>query len=106
MPAQETHPNTRHPLSRHPLSEVIRAFKSFSAKRINALRKTTYSPFWQKNYYEHIIRNDRAWNAIAWYINNNPLHWQLDRDNLQNKLPPPETNDDYLQDIQALTERF
>jgi len=101
MPAQETHPNTR-----HPLSEVIRAFKSFSAKRINALRKTTYSPFWQKNYYEHIIRNDRAWNAIAWYINNNPLHWQLDRDNLQNKLPPPETNDDYLQDIQALTERF
>lgn len=101
LPAQETHPDTR-----HPLSEVIRAFKSFSAKRINALRKTTYSPFWQKNYYEHIIRNDRAWNAIVWYIINNPLHWQLDRDNLQNKLQPPETNEDYIQDIQTLTERF
>lgn len=109
----ETSPITSHlltespmPYARHPLSEVIRAFKSFSAKRINAPRKTTYSPFWQKNYYEHIIRNDRAWNAIAWYIINNPLHWQLDRDNLQNKLPPPETNDDYIQDIQTLTEKF
>jgi REP element-mobilizing transposase RayT len=105
LPVQETHPNT-HPNPRHPLSEVIRAFKSFSAKRINALRKTTYSPFWQKNYYEHIIRNDRAWNAITWYIINNPLNWQLDRDNLQNKLSPPETNEDYIQDIQTLTERF
>jgi putative transposase len=100
-PAQETHP-----YARLPLSEVIRAFKSFSAKRINALGKTTYSPFWQKNYYEHVIRNDRAWNAIAWYIINNPFHWQLDRDNLQNILPPPETNDDYIQDIQSLTEKF
>jgi len=104
LPAQETHPYAQ-PI-RHPLSEVIRAFKSFSAKRINTLRRTTYAPFWQKNYYEHIIRNDRAWNAIAWYIINNPLNWQMDRDNLQNKLPPPETNEDYIQDIQTLTERF
>jgi len=98
--AQETHPY------RHPLSEIIRAFKSFSAKRINALQKTTGNPFWQKNYYEHIIRNDRAWNAIAWYIFNNPLNWQLDRDNLQNKLPPPETIEEYIQDVENLTEKF
>jgi len=101
LPAQETHPDNR-----HPLSEVIRAFKSFSAKRINALQKTTGNPFWQKNYYEHIIRNDRAWNAIAWYIFNNPLNWQLDRDNLQNKLPPPETIEEYIQDVENLTEKF
>ncbi len=99
LPARETHPYTR-----HPLSEVIRAFKSFSAKRINAPQKTTGNPFWQKNYYEHIIRNDREWNAIAWYILNNPLHWQLDRDNLQNKLPPPEKAEEYIQDIKNLTE--
>lgn len=101
LPAQETHPNAR-----HPLSEVIRAFKSFSAKRINALRKTTGDPFWQKNYYERVIRNDREWNAIAWYILKNPLHWQLDRDNLQNKLPPPQKIEEYIQDIENLTERF
>ena len=105
LPAQETHPYD-HPYARHPVSEVIRAFKSFSAKRINDLRKTTYSPFWQKNYYEHIIRNDREWNAIVWYILNNPLHWQLDRDNLQNKLPPPQKTEEYIQDIENLTERF
>jgi REP element-mobilizing transposase RayT len=101
LPAQETHPYRR-----HPLSEAIRAFKSFSAKRINDLQKTTGSPFWQKNYYEHIIRNDREWNAIAWYIFNNPLHWQLDRDNLQTKLPPPKKIGEYIQDIENLTERF
>ncbi|MDO9301634.1 MAG: hypothetical protein Q7T89_09635 [Anaerolineales bacterium] len=100
--SQETHPYAEQ--TRHPLSEVIRAFKSFSAKRINALQKTTGNPFWQKNYYEHIIRNDREWNAIAWYILNNPLHWQLDRDNLQNKLPPPEKAEEYIQDIENLTE--
>jgi REP element-mobilizing transposase RayT len=63
LPARKTHPSK----PRHPLSEIIRAFKSFSSKRINALRKTTGNPFWQSNYYEHIIRNDREYKAIKQY---------------------------------------
>jgi len=59
---------------------------------------------WQKNYYEHIIRNDRELNNIGWYIVNNPFNWQLDRDNLQNirKLSPPERVDEYVKDVEEM----
>jgi len=36
---------------------------------------------WQRNYYEHIVRNERELDAIRPYIRNNPLQWALDRDN-------------------------
>ena len=57
--------------------------------------------FWQHNYYEHIIRNDRELNEITQYIRDNPIKWQLDRDNLQNSrcLPFPEQVAEYLEDI-------
>jgi putative transposase len=66
---------------RYPLSEIVRAFKSFSARRINELRKTAGIPFWQRNYYEHVIRNDRELNAIREYSLHNPLRWDADLDN-------------------------
>jgi putative transposase len=36
---------------------------------------------WQRNYYDRIIRNERALNAIRRYILENPLRWHLDREN-------------------------
>jgi hypothetical protein len=36
---------------------------------------------WQRNYYEHIIRNDESLNNIRKYIVNNPMQWALDREN-------------------------
>ncbi|GIW45211.1 MAG: hypothetical protein KatS3mg077_2493 [Candidatus Binatia bacterium] len=39
------------------------------------------SPFWQRNYYEHIIRDERSLNRIREYIATNPLRWHLDREN-------------------------
>lgn len=33
---------------------------------------------WQRNYYEHIIRNDREWNLIREYIGKNPEMWEED----------------------------
>jgi putative transposase len=66
-----------------PLSKIIRAFKSFSSRKINELRNTTGSPVWQRGYYEHIIRDDKSLNRIREYIVNNPLRWELDRENLQ-----------------------
>ena len=36
---------------------------------------------WQRNYYEHIIRNDDELNRIREYIINNPAKWDLDREN-------------------------
>ncbi len=55
----------------------------------------------QRNYYEHIIRNDRELNHIRWYILNNPLNWQLDRDTSYTvrKLSPREKLAEYIKDV-------
>jgi putative transposase len=39
---------------------------------------------WQRNYYEHVVRNERALQLIREYISNNPLRWDLDIENPAN----------------------
>ena len=41
------------------LSEIVRAFKAYSARRINMIRGMSGQPVWQRNYYDHIIRNQQ-----------------------------------------------
>ena len=65
---------------RHGLSEFVRAFKSFSSRRINQLRKTP-SQIWQSRFYDHVIRDENELNRIREYIINNPLQWELDNEN-------------------------
>lgn len=60
------------------LPKIIGRFKMNSAKQINQLRQTPGIPLWQRNYYEHIIRNKHELNRIKEYIINNPLKWELD----------------------------
>ncbi len=48
---------------------------------------------WQRNYYEHIIRNERALNAIRRYIIDNPWRWHLDRYNPDATGPDPRARD-------------
>ncbi|MDE2736970.1 MAG: transposase [Gemmatimonadota bacterium] len=67
--------------TRHSLSEIVRAFKTFSARRINALHNTVGTPFWQRNYYEHVIRNESALDRIRQYIADNPARWPEDLEN-------------------------
>ncbi len=84
---------------RDTLSVIVRTYK---AAVTTACRATGIHDFaWQRNYYEHVIRNERELNAIRRYIRNNPLQWELDRDNVQNirRLPAPKTVEDYLADI-------
>ena len=66
-----------------PLGRLIGAFKTISTKQINFIRKTSGVPFWQRNFYEHVIRDDQALNRIREYITTNPLRWDLDRENPQ-----------------------
>lgn len=66
---------------------IIRGFKSAVTKQINHIRQTPGVPVWQRNYYEHIIRNDRELYEIRKYIRNNPLKWELDRENPDNQKP-------------------
>lgn len=68
-------------IKRKPLGQLIGAFKTVSAKRINEHRATPGHPVWQRNYYEHIIRNEAALGRIRAYIHNNPAQWALDNDN-------------------------
>src|SRR5689334_9861727 len=42
----------------HTLGAIVRGFKAATTKRINESRQTPGAPVWQRNYYEHIIRND------------------------------------------------
>ena len=66
---------------RHGLPEIVRAFKTFSARRINALKGTPGVPVWQRSYYEHVVRTDEELDRIREYIVNNPLRWEYDREN-------------------------
>jgi len=60
---------------------IVRSFKSATTRHINALRGTPGAPVWQRNYYEHIIRNEESLNRIREYIVTNPMRWALDREN-------------------------
>lgn len=67
------------PLQNTPnVSKIIGRFKMTTAKQINILRGTPGVPVWQRNYYEHIVRDDDALNRIRQYVQNNPAEWQND----------------------------
>ncbi len=63
------------------LANVIRAFKSISAIQVNRVLSRHGQPFWQRNYYEHIIRDEHELNRIREYVQNNPLNWETDEEN-------------------------
>src|SRR3990172_7412840 len=64
--------------AKHSLGGLVAGFKSSATKRINELRGTPGIPVWQRNYYEHIIRNTRSLEKIRKYIDENPLRWEAD----------------------------
>jgi REP element-mobilizing transposase RayT len=50
------------------LPTIVRSFKSAVTRRVNQRRATPGQPVWQRNYYEHIIRNEPALDRIRSYI--------------------------------------
>jgi hypothetical protein len=58
--------------------------------RINQLRDTPGVPVWQRNYYEHIIRDEESLNRIRQYITDNPIRWEFDPENPDAKTPNKE----------------
>lgn len=61
------------------ISSIIRAYK---ASVTSNCKKNHYHNFqWQRNYYEHIIRNEKALNNIRKYIKENTMKWFLDKEN-------------------------
>jgi REP element-mobilizing transposase RayT len=60
---------------------IVRLFKSATTKRINALRGMPGVPVWQRNYYEHIVRDEDSLHRIRQYISENPARWADDAEN-------------------------
>ena len=63
------------------LGKVIRAFKSISAIAGNRALDRGQRPFWQRDYYERVIRSETELLAVRQYIRENPLAWDVDPEN-------------------------
>ncbi len=57
------------------LAEIVRGFKSISAIAINKSLGRSGVPFWQRNYYEHIVQDDLELQRVREYILWNPARW-------------------------------
>ena len=68
------------------LGDILNWFKTMTTnKYICRVKQNGWPPFpgrlWQRNYYEHIIRNEKDLNHIRQYIAENPINWQTDEEN-------------------------
>jgi putative transposase len=61
------------------LGAIVRAYKASVTCRINALRGSSKSPVWQRNYYDHINRDEIEHEKIWNYIKTNPIKTSDDR---------------------------
>jgi REP element-mobilizing transposase RayT len=76
------------PLQRPALGQVVAYFKYQSTKEMNTLDGSgVVTKFWQRNYYEHIIRNEREMDNIWRYIEANPSAWEKDEENPHHSEP-------------------
>jgi REP element-mobilizing transposase RayT len=66
------------------LSELIGAFKTTSSKIIHRTGLEVFH--WQKSFYDRIIRNEIELLKIRQYIQNNPLKWEIEKNNPSNLL--------------------
>jgi REP element-mobilizing transposase RayT len=66
------------------LSDVVHRFKSLTTnKYITGVKQNRWKPYndklWQRNYYEHVIRNEIDLSETREYIVNDPKKWHLDK---------------------------
>ena len=63
------------------LGAIIRAYKSAVTYAVNALRSQRGEVLWQRNYYEHVIRDHDDYLSKYNYILDNPRNWEADDEN-------------------------
>ena len=66
--------------------QIVQWFKTMTTNAyIRGVKTLGWAPFpgklWQRNYYEHIIRDENAHHRIRHYIINNPAQWNADNEN-------------------------
>ena len=94
---------TNAPIKHVTLGNIVGAFKTGAASKINRIRGQTGSLVWQRDFYEHVIRNahKHKTESIREYIRLNPERWEADRENPTIRLfdQPSRSVDDYLPDL-------
>jgi putative transposase len=68
------------------INEIIKWFKTMTTNEyMRNVKQKGWKSFsgklWQRNYYEHIIRNENELNRICNYIMTNPINWISDQEN-------------------------
>ena len=71
--------NRRGEVSSPTLGKIIAYFKYQSTKRINQHRDMPGTQVWQRDYYDHVVRDDPDLQRLRQYIQNNPMKWELDQ---------------------------
>ena len=61
------------------LSKIVAYFKYKSTKHINQHHNTPGTRIWQRNYYDHVIRDDPDLQRLRQYVQDNPMKWALDQ---------------------------
>jgi REP element-mobilizing transposase RayT len=83
-------PSRPHGPQRQSIPSIVGSFKSAATKRIDQYLAAPGATVWQRNYYEHIIRDQDSWRRIRQYIAENPARWGFDRENPFAVSPEPE----------------
>jgi REP element-mobilizing transposase RayT len=63
------------------LSAIVQNLKSISTRKMNAASGMSGTPVWQRNYHEHIVRNEIDLRRIREYILASPARWDKDENN-------------------------
>ena len=80
------------------LGKIIRFFKAQATHMIRNVGN--YTNFqWQRNYYDHIVRNENELNRIREYITYNPMKWQYDIENPDHSTGNKDDNVDQIEEI-------
>jgi REP element-mobilizing transposase RayT len=61
------------PMPRHTLSHILHSWKSYTSKQANKLLRRDGTTFWQKESYDHWIRDDDERARLVAYVQNNPV---------------------------------
>jgi putative transposase len=78
------------------LGNIVGAFKTSAASSVNSIRSEKGAIIWQRNYYEHVIRESKELESIRYYIRENPAQWASDHYNPANTA---DTTSSYIDDI-------
>lgn len=67
----------------HSLGNIIKAYKSLVTKQYRDWNLETYheysAKFWQRSFYDHVIRNEQDLDSAREYILLNPQNWEKDK---------------------------